>query len=287
MAIKWPQSLLTEVAERRCVVVLGAGASASSASASGVTPPDWTTFIEAGVGRMSSAGDRDAAMELLRKGAALDAAQIVADSLGKADFALFIRDQFEKPCFLPSELHRLILEIDPKVMITTNYDTILESLARGGAAAAGYNVCRYYDRHLINDLRSNRRVIIKAHGCVSDPQNIVLTRKQYFEARRDSPHFYAALDAIFLNSTLLFIGTGFMGDPDIELLLQTSYIAAPSDHTHYAVVQGGRHPSVTRAIEETYNIRFLEYEEGKHDQVVEALRSLSADVSAYRAVGGS
>lgn len=287
MPISWPQSLLTEVAERRCVFVLGAGSSASSMNTAGERPPDWHRFIESGISRMSNQGDRDAATDLLDNGSPLDAAQIVADSLSAADFALFIRDQFERPHFEPSELHRLVLEIDPKVMITTNYDTILESLARNGAAVAGYNVCRYHDPHLVNDLRSDRRVIVKAHGCVSDPQKVVLTRRHYFAARRDYPHFYAALDALFLNSTLLFIGTGFRGDPDIELLLQNTFIAAPSAHTHFALVEGGRHPSVTKAIEETYNIRFLQYEPGEHSQVITALRLLSEDVAAHRAVTGA
>jgi hypothetical protein len=284
--IAWPQSLLTEVAERRCVVVLGAGASASSVSSSGASPPDWDTFLKTGVARMASVDDRDAALELLAKGAALDAAQIIADSLGPADFGMFIRQELDDPGFQPSELHELVLTIDPKVVITTNYDRIFESLATSGAAATYYNVCRYYDTHLVNDLRSDRRLIVKAHGCVSNPQKVVLTRHQYFTARRDYPQFFAALDALFLTSTLLFIGTGFSGDPDIELLLQNAYISAPSEHTHFAVVEGGRHASVRRAIEQTHNIHFLEYDKGKHGQVVEGLRQLAEDVAAYRAVGG-
>ncbi|MCW2785662.1 MAG: hypothetical protein JWP74_2179 [Marmoricola sp.] len=235
---------------------------------------------------MAVEGDRDAALDLLKKGSALDAAQVMADGLGGADFAKFIRDTFETPAFVPSRLHELILEIDPKVVITTNYDTILDGLAQTGKAVAGYNTCRYHDSHLVNDLRSNRRIIIKAHGCVSDPQKVVLTRRQYFAAQRDYPPFFAALDAIFLTSTLLFVGTGFNGDPDIELLLQNGHISAPSDHPHYALVEEGRHPSVRMAIEETYNVKFLEYPKGAHDEVVKALEVLAEDVAAYRSVGG-
>lgn len=135
--INWPKSLLAEVAERRCVIVLSAGASASSVNKDGVSPPDWLSFINAGIARMGRTDDQNAARSLLDHGAALDAAQVVADSLGAADFSLFIRDEFEKPGFEPSELHQLILAIDPKVVITTNYDTILESLARSGAGVAG------------------------------------------------------------------------------------------------------------------------------------------------------
>jgi hypothetical protein len=264
--------------------VLGAGASAASINDRGESPPDWTTFLNAGIEGIASDEDRDGAKELLQQGAPLDAAQVLADSLGAADFARFIRDTFESPGFRANRLHELLLEIDPKIIVTTNYDSILESLAREGAAASAYNVCRYHDDHLVNDLRSDRRVIVKAHGCVSNPQKVVLTRRQYFQARRDHPHFFAALDAIFLTSTLLFVGTGFSGDPDIELLLQNVQIAAPSDHPHYALIEEGRHPSVLRALSETYNVKFLGYPKGEHREVVGALERLAQDVAAYRSV---
>lgn len=46
MSIHWPQSLIPEVAERRCIVVLGAGASAGSRSRDGASsPPDWSTLL--------------------------------------------------------------------------------------------------------------------------------------------------------------------------------------------------------------------------------------------------
>jgi hypothetical protein len=284
MAIAWSQSLLTEVAERRCVFVLGAGASASSVNADGLRPSSWDSFLESGLKRVGSDDDRRAAQEQLAKGAFLDAAQILVDSLDSADFGLFLRQELEDPAFQPSELHDLVLRIDPKIVITTNYDRIYESLVTAGPVAAGYNICRYYDDHLVNDLRSNRRLIVKAHGCVSNPQKIVLTRSQYFTGRRDYPQFFAALDAIFLTSTLLFIGSGFNGDPDIELLLQNVNISAPSQHTHFAIVEAGRHSSVRRAMEETHNIKFLEYPKGEHAEVIEALRALADDVDSYRAV---
>jgi len=287
MPITWSQSLLTEVAERRCVFVLGAGASASSVNASGLRPASWESFLEKGLAKIDSEDDRRAAKEQLAKGAFLDAAQILVDSLDSAEFGLFLRRELEDPGYQPSELHKLVLRIDPKIVITTNYDRIYESLVTGGPAAPGYNVCKYYEDHLVNDLRSNRRLIIKAHGCVSNAQKIVLTRMQYFAARRDYPQFFAALDAIFLTNTLLFIGSGFNGDPDIELLLQNVNISAPSQHAHFAIVEAGRHASVRRAIEETHNIKFLEYPNGQHSEVIDALGLLADDVDSYRAVSSS
>jgi hypothetical protein len=284
MTVDIPQSLLTEIAERRCVLFLGAGVSAAAQADNGQRPPLWELFLEAGIELISNEKDKEAATSLLKDKAYLDAAQVIVDTLGAGDFALFIRGQLEDPGYKPSELHELILSIDPKVIVTTNYDKILETLATQGAAKAGYNVCKYYDSHLVNDLRSDRRIIVKAHGCVSDPQKIVLSAGQYFTARHDYPQFFTTLDALFLTSTILFIGSGFTGDPDIQLVLQNTNISAPSAHPHYAIVPAGRHPAVQRSIEHVHNVKFLEYEAGEHKQVVETLRQLSTDVAAYRSV---
>jgi hypothetical protein len=249
------------------------------------SPKGWVDFLASGIERVQDQGDRDEARRLLDQGAYLDAAQVMADALGANDFSMFIRDELVTPRYQPSEMHEQILAIDPKIVITTNYDEIYEDMARAGAAEAGYVVSRYYESHLVNDLRSTRRLILKVHGCVSDPQKVVLTKQQYFDSRRDYPQFFAALDAIFLTHTLLFLGSSFIGDPDIDLLLENAYISAPSEHPHFAVVEAGRHPSVRRALEKTHNIRLLEYEAGSHEEVVDALRRLAEDVEAYRAVG--
>ncbi len=39
-----------------------------------------------------------------------------------------------------------------------------------------------------------------------------------------------------LSSALLFVGSGFGNDPDIDLLLQNANVTAPSKKRHYALV---------------------------------------------------
>lgn len=284
MAIAWPESLVRELAERRCVVFLGAGASAAcTPQDSAHRPPDWATFLSGAADLITGVDDKAEALRLLDEKRFLDAAQVVHDALNPPDFSEYVRACLRDPNYEPAELHGLVRDLDAKIVVTTNYDEIYESLVRRGAAAASYNVCRYYEPHLVNDLRSRMRMIVKAHGCVTDPTRIVLTRKQYFDARRSHPSFYHALDGLFLTNTLLFIGAGLNGDPDIELTLENSNISAPSVHPHYAVVSAGRHPSIVRAIHETYNVQLLEYAQDQHDEVVLGLRELVREVEALRA----
>lgn len=282
--ITWPNALIRELAERRCIVFLGAGASAGCVSNDGkMTPPTWDQLLKNLLVRMATPTEKTVAQRLIDEQRYLEAAEIICANVAAPDFSQFIRDTFVAPRFSPSRVHEAVLNIDPKVTITTNYDDVYDTYCRSGDAAAGYNVVKYYDSHLVSDLRSPVRLIVKAHGCVSNPGQVVLTRSQYFEQRRQYANFFRVLDALFLSSSLLFIGYS-LSDPDIQLVLENANIAAPAAHPHYAVVADSVHPALKLSWSKAYNIHFLEFPDGKYDVLNDSLRNLSNDVVAFRAV---
>lgn len=280
--ISWPESLIPEVAERRCLIVLGAGVSASCLSADGTKrPPTWPQLLGTLLERVPDAEDADEAAGLIAKNEYLQAAQIIRSRVPAPDFDQIIRREFHEPRYQPGRLHELINKLDPKAVLTTNYDDIYERFSVREEAANAYNVCNYYDTHSLNDIRSTTRSILKVHGSVSDPTRVVLTLADYFHARRSYTSFYAILDALFLTNTLLFLGCG-LNDPDISLLLENVNISAPSTHPHYAVVENVRHPAIKAAFKETYNLELLEYEAGHHGDVITGLEELVEEVEEYR-----
>jgi hypothetical protein len=282
--IRWPDTLVTELAERRCVVFMGAGVSMGSTGADGKThPPAWDRFLTEALSLVSRKTDRKFARALIQKGKFLDAAEVITECSDHAEFGAYVRRTFSEPRFTASEIHKTILDIDPKIVITTNYDQIYDQYCNSGMATAGYNVARYYDRFVVENIRSRVRVIIKAHGCVSDVTKIVLSRSSYYKARRDFPGFYEVLDALFLTSTLVFVSCS-LADPDIQLILENANISAPSVHPHYALVEKSSHRSIRAAIKTTYNIELVEYPSGRHDEAIAALSLLRDRVLAARAL---
>lgn len=282
----WPESLVHELANQRCVIFLGSGASRSSVAASGERLDDWkgllTSFRSGLHDDVKPVLDRT--MEANRY---LDAAQLIVDEILPADFDTTLRRKINVPGLTASELHIAVLEIDQPVVMTTNYDKLYELYWHSLAAAsdpppAPYAVCRYYEDDAVNHLRSDRRLIMKLHGCVDHTDKVVMSRSQYFHAKRDYPKFYRVVDALFLTRTLLFVGCGFNGDPDIELILEDAAIVAPSAYPHYALVQHGRHPSEKRSIRETFNIELLEYGDD-HAEAIVLMQLLRDLVLAKRA----
>ncbi len=125
--------------------------------------------------------------------------------------------------------------------------------------------------------------MIKAHGCVSDPTKIVLSRSSYYTAKQEYPGFYRLLDALFLTHTLLFVGCS-LTDPDIQLVLENANISVPSAHPHYALVEKTRHPSIKAAMKTTHNLELVEYPKGKHKEAETAVATLRDRVIGMRSL---
>ena len=188
--IVWPDTLVAEIAERRCAIFIGAGISHFSVGKDGATkPPLWPTLLNDLRDKMQTPADKTAADDLIAKRLFLEAAEIIKRDVRDADYNDFLWQEFKTPEFAHAKVHEHIRSLDTKVVITTNFDTIYEDCCQAGPAQASYNVVRYSDDHLVDQLKSTRRLIIKAHGYVTQQQKTVLSRSQYFQARRDFSGF--------------------------------------------------------------------------------------------------
>lgn len=280
--IAWGEALVKELAARRCIVFFGSGASAGcEPTVGGEKPPNWPQLLRSLNRRVGSQESQAIAEELIVEKRYLEAAEIIVAGMITADYHDAMRQIFEVPRYRPSRIHEAILRIDPKVVVTTNFDTIYDTYCRQELAANGYNVFKYHDSHLVSQLRSPIRCVIKSHGCVGTPDSMVLTRSDFFRAKQVAPHFYATLDALFLTHTILFIGYS-LADPDIQLALENVNISAPSSHRHYFVCEAGEHEALKRAKENAFNLHILEFERDNFAELEASLADLADRVIECR-----
>ena len=284
--ISWPKSLVTEIAERRCIIFIGSGVSAGCINSESEHPKAWGSFLKSGIQRLTDNEAREFALKLCSEKKYLDAAQILHDYINSGDFDEFIQEELNPmDPYQPSDVYKIIQDLDSKIVVTTNYDVIYEKLCMQGQASAAYNVLKYYESNILNDIRSRKRLIIKAHGCISNTDKIILTRGQYFNARDTYHSFYNILDALFLTNTILFIGCG-LNDLDINLILENSNIAAKCTRPHYALMSAGNHESIKKSMKSTYNLQILEYPKDRHELIGDALASLLEQVLIHREQSG-
>lgn len=285
----WPQELVQELAERRGLIVLGAGAPLScGASGRGHLYPTWRQLLEGLIDKLP-AGDKDAATTALDQNRFLDSAQIVVDRLSSQTYQARLIELLGDPTVTPSSLYESVHLIDQPVVVTTNYDKIYESYwdlmakedMQGSKPPLMVRTCAQND--VIDHLRSERRLLLKVHGCISDPKGIILSRSQYRAARYEHGNYFRVLSALMLTRTMLFIGSGFNGDPDLDLLLEDAAFTAQSSAPHYALLPAGRHGSELRALSSGSNVEALEYDPADgHKELLVRLTELAELVDRRR-----
>lgn len=184
---------------------LGAGASA------GAGLPEWLELLES----------------LAREHLVSDAELLAFRRLSALDQALVIERRLGGPAALQAEVvrrlrtdrhslvHALLAALPVDGVVTTNYDDLFEIACQG--AQAEYNVLPYQAgwHSLDNTARADRatsagrrskRWILKLHGCVHHPHDIVLTRTQMNEYADRRQALTGIVQTMLITKHMLFVG---------------------------------------------------------------------------------
>jgi hypothetical protein len=126
------------------------------------------------------------------------------------DFARFLREQLAPDDLVRSPIHELVLAIEFRGVITTNFDRVIEFHTDRFRTAV---FPQFLDEPgaLIPE-----RFLAKIHGCIAttaDPaKNLVLTKGEY-KNLRDNQRYQALVQGWFLNYVILTVGFS-LTDPD-------------------------------------------------------------------------
>jgi hypothetical protein len=278
--IDWPQALVKEIARRRCVLFLGAGVSAAATDDGGRQPKDWRGFLEEACVLVRGKQNQLEVKRMIEERRYLLCLQAIAQEADTSDYHNLLDQHFNNPAFQAGELHQIVRALDSRIVITTNFDKIYERLCLT-SASEGYKVIPYYSGSLADELRSDTRIIVKAHGTIDEIQRMVFTKAEYHRAKREYAEFYALLKSIFLTHTCVFIGCN-LDDPDVSLVLEDVRVTASAQRPHYSLIRTGGHSRYAlKDWESAYNIRALDYGPD-YDGLVDNLRDLLVQVESLR-----
>jgi len=166
------------------VLFLGAGASA------GAGLPDWNGLLQ---DLARAAGVQPDAPEWKRL-AVLDQAALLQRRLPEQEMTKQIAKRMT--CPEAALQHFLLASLPVDEVITTNYDDLFE-LASG---AGTVSVLPHAPRHGVD------RWLLKMHGCVGRPSDIVLTREDYLRYEQRRVALTGIVQAMLLTRHMLFVG---------------------------------------------------------------------------------
>lgn len=210
----------------------------------------------------------------------LTACELLKDALN-AQWQELINEEFVTPQYKPAPVHDLIFRLDARLVVTQNFDRIYD--VHAGALSQGTIYTKSYSEADTSDfIRRSRRVVLKAHGSIDAPAQMVFTRGDYARARHAHSSFYSLLDGLILTHTCLFLGCG-TNDPDIAMMLERAVHLHPTTLPHYIVMGARLDADLARAYKRTLNLEALVYNPAdNHSALLPALETLVEKVEAER-----
>lgn len=200
-AVPLPTELIRALCAGECVAFIGAGMSRGAAL------PDWGQLIARLAGELGvDTKDVDY----------LDLAQWHRERFGHAALAEIIRQTFGTSTVpaLPTLAHYLLLSLPVRLVLTTNYDDLIE---RALAALKRFPVKVARQEDVVRTGRTGEVCVVKIHGDADRAEEIVLSRDDYDEFFERRPAMALLLEGLLLNQTFFFVGYG-LRDPNFRQL---------------------------------------------------------------------
>jgi len=186
------------------VLFLGAGVSASAGL------PNWKDLLELLAKRVAvlSSGDEDGqkVFEAFHSLNVLDQARLIADYCAQKESTIGqeVADVLKKYHHY-SISHAILAGIQVKEVVTTNYDVLFERASKYAQDIAPA-VIPY------ESPKSGGNWILKLHGCVDHPSDIVLTRSDYLRYNDSRAALKGIVHALLITRHMLFVGFSLSDD---------------------------------------------------------------------------
>ena len=290
--IPWPDDLVRDIAARRAIVFMGAGVSRNSTGTGNKRPPDWIGFLTDGIKDARSrsrlgAKDARALQGLVDQRDLLTVCDVLKSVLSATDFAALVRRAYLTPAYKPAQIHEYIWKLDCRIVLTPNFDQIYDGYALSVSGNSAI-IKSYSDNDLAETLRETGRVIIKMHGSVSSPHNLIFTRAEYAAARTRNRAFYSLIESLLRTSTFLFLGCG-LDDPDIRMLLENYTYDYEHSRKHYFVLPSDSlTTNILDVLAKSLNLEFLQYLPADHHKdLTISVKSLVQKVELKRTEMGA
>ncbi len=178
-----------------------------------------------------------------------------------------------------TDKHSALLEIQPRGIVTFNYDNGHENAA--AALGQKLDVLLPTDEGKIAHTL-NRRIseifLLKAHGSIDDPQMpLVLTYESYRDLLVKSPAYRAFVQNILTNFHLLIVGFG-LSDPDFDVFIHNLVGQYGSILRQHVVLRGvGEQSNQEIELRRRYGIHTLYLE--SYDDIPRILRDAASSAS--------
>lgn len=203
---KVPKPLYEDIARGRWIPIVGSGLSQNAIVPSGEPPPDWNGLASA---LRAELADPDDASD------AVDVISAYGQEHGRPALVERVARAIRLADATPAPLHRSLCRLPLDVVMTTNFDTLLEDAFRSVAKPC-HTVLDEPQLGLTNPFPGP--TLLKIHGDVSRPDRMILTESDFDSFLLRNPLLATVVASHFAQRSVVLVGYS-LSDPDLRQLL--------------------------------------------------------------------
>ena len=277
------EQILRDISRGRCYLFIGSGISSFYEDVDGNHFPNWEKMLLELLEIIKSSVEpevNNGIEKLIADEEYLVAGQEVLDILTQDQKVNYFSKFKTEYCH---EIHRIIVKIPFKGIITTNFDTLIENAFfienNFPAPKYYYNEIQQSDNFLYYDTTG---VILKLHGDIDDLDNIVLGLSKYKEIILNDS-LKSVLTTVYLSNLVLIAGYS-MKDFDFLLnLMNVNSVFNQPCNIFWLVKEGEINFAKKRQYKRNFGIEIIEYDpQGNHIEVIRFFRTLYEKYQDYR-----
>lgn len=274
--------LLRDLAEEKVALFLGAGVSASAAIDGNPAFKGWPDFLSSAATSRSK-DLREQVVALIAAKDYLLACQLLQDDYDD-EWQDLVTAEYGKAAE-PSELHRSLISLNQRLVITTNFDKLIEA-AWSKYTKAGdrsFKVLSAVDGNVFRVLKDHETpYLIKIHGSVDNAAGLVFSRSEYIRMAFGNESYSTFLDSILLNYTILFVGFS-MDDPAISSLMEMYALRYSNARPHYIITPLGGPDNIREINKRLRKLSVIQYDSSNnHAKLPELIKDLAREANEKR-----
>lgn len=270
--------LVADIANRKVVVFIGAGASKWAKPHSGNNFKDWSTFLDHAA-KSTPPRIRRLVKERLEAKDYLIASELLKSSLADR-WSGVLAAEFQQAADI-SRLHRAIISLGQRIVVTTNFDKLIENAWYDEKASRYPRVISKIDQQAFKLFRDEESYLIKIHGSIDEPENIVFDKTSFQRSAFSNQFYQDLISTLLLTHTFLFIGFS-MDDPAVSLLVESHAYRFSDTRPHYAFVSGKSEPEIDNLSRTIRRLFVLRYSDANHHLALADQIELLASAGAQR-----
>ncbi len=254
--------LLDDLAREKVVLFLGAGVSASALTTKGRRIAGWSEFLGS-MCQLIPEPTKSQVNALIEKNDFLLACELLQSALADS-WQQHILAEFGQKAE-PSPLHRSIVDLQQRLIVTTNFDKLLEVAWEADNRSTHYpTVISSINDAVFRTLKDHSsKFIIKIHGAIDDLQNLVFSRSEYIRLAFGNVSYSSFLETLLLNYTFLFIGFS-MDDPAIISLMEMYALKYKLARPHYIITGEAAESNIIDIFKRLRKLNFVTYDKAEN-----------------------